>query len=87
MHSGTTMTYSTKITRKGQTTIPIQLRRLLNLKEGQYVNFRYDKTDNSLHLEPAAGLESLIGLFPTTKKYDRDKAHKDFIADMVNRQF
>lgn len=79
------MTYSTKITRKGQTTIPIKLRRLLNLKEGQYVKFSYDKANRSLKLEPTEGLESLIGLFPATKKKipDRDQ----FLDDLVNKRF
>ncbi len=41
------MTYSSKITTKGQVTIPVQLRRRLNIKSGQRITFALNKKGNA----------------------------------------
>ena len=79
------MTYTTKITRKGQTTIPIELRRVLKLKEGQYVHFSYDKVKRVLKLEPTSQLKSLIGVLPAKNK--KSPGRDQFLKDLADRSF
>lgn len=45
------MTYSTKMTSKGQVTIPVAIRRNLGLKAGESVQFKYQKRGNQVIIE------------------------------------
>lgn len=53
------MNYSTTLTQKGQVTIPVQIRRSLNLQSGQKVTF-FTK-NNNVFIKPAKDFLSLEG--------------------------
>jgi AbrB family looped-hinge helix DNA binding protein len=52
------MTYS-KITKRGQMTIPVQYRRKYNLKEGTVVVF--EETENGLIIRPVPDIADSVG--------------------------
>ncbi|MEM2466112.1 MAG: AbrB/MazE/SpoVT family DNA-binding domain-containing protein [Candidatus Bathyarchaeia archaeon] len=71
------MSYS-KITKKGQTTVPVQFRRKYNLREGSLVIF--EETENGLVIKPApyiadSGLE-IVNLTAHVAKQARIFRHK-----------
>ena len=55
-----------KITSKGQITLPVAVRRLLNLKEGGVVVFEGD--ESGVSIKPAASLISMRGTVKSNKK-------------------
>lgn len=68
------MTYSATITQKGQVTIPLDIRRFLNLTPRGMVIFALE--DDKIYLKPYSDLLSLEGSLKTKKKYDNQKADK-----------
>ena len=62
--------YSTVVTRKGQVTIPVEIRRSLGLKEGDRV--RFVQNDGRVTLEPIGSVvDRTAGIFA---KYRRERA-------------
>jgi len=68
------MSYS-KITKKGQMTIPVKLRRKYNLKEGVVVVF--EETDNGLIIKPIPDIADSAGAL---SKYADPK---ELIANLI----
>ncbi|PIS23079.1 hypothetical protein COT49_02000 [candidate division WWE3 bacterium CG08_land_8_20_14_0_20_40_13] len=67
------MTYAATVTQKGQVTIPAQIRRRLNVRPYQKVNF-VEKED-TFYIEPHRDFLSLKGSIKSKIKYS------DFMAD------
>jgi antitoxin PrlF len=68
-------TYTSTLTQKGQVTIPVEIRRLLDLKTSQKVQFEVD--GESVKIKPTDDLLSLKGSFPPRPYVkDLDKALK-----------
>lgn len=68
------MSYS-KITKKGQTTIPVQFRRKYNLKEGSLVIF--EETEDGLIIKPMPDIVDSAGKLA---KYGHPK---ELIAELI----
>jgi len=68
------MSYS-KITKKGQTTIPVQFRRKYNLREGSLVVF--EETEGGLIIKPVPDIVDSAG------KLARYAHPKELIAELV----
>jgi len=58
---------ASKVTRKGQVTVPADVRRLLNLKEGDRVNFVFDGSDVRLS-RAGSVVERTAGVFKSKRK-------------------
>lgn len=63
------MTYQTTLTRKGQLTIPKELREALGLEPGRRVILEREKGDR-VKITPAPSLRSLAGSFRPKRVYD-----------------
>lgn len=74
------MTYKSKLTRKGQSTIPVQLRRILGLKTGQYLTYRFVEERRAIEVKIMPDASELMGSLKSTKKYD-----KKAIAEAVKK--
>lgn len=75
--------YPTTITQKGQVTIPVTIRRLLNLKAGDQVRFLVDKK-KEVKIKPAKrfSIMSLYGSLKPKIKY----AKKDDIYKIIKEE-
>lgn len=75
---------TSRITSKGQVTIPQHLRHMLNISTGDQIVFDIDHSDQSVKLKKAGHqslVEQLSGSLPTNKPYEditivREKAGK-----------
>lgn len=77
------MTILSTVTTKGQVTIPQEFRDMLNIKAGQKVAFSKGKS-KGLNIKPIADFVDLKGIFANPKiKYDKKKARKAFIKDVI----
>lgn len=84
MHNSNTMKNITTVTQKGQVTIPQELRKRLNIKTGTKLRFDIDDKDASvITIHPVKDLISLKGAFKTNKKYDKQKARKAYMPDVL----
>jgi len=70
------MIYQSKLTRKGQSTFPVALRKRLGLKVGQYLNYALNETTNKVEIEPETDLADLQGVFKTNIKWNKKAAQK-----------
>ncbi|MDP3982564.1 MAG: hypothetical protein Q8Q65_00605 [bacterium] len=69
------------ITQKGQVTIPVEIRKFLQVKANNQVVFV--KTANKIELHKAIDIVQLKGSIDTTKKYsdrESDKSVADYLA-------
>jgi len=80
------MTHQSRITVKGQTTIPLEVREALNLKPGDHIRYVIDK--NGVHLlrknRHISELAGFLGKPPTgagTSIEDMDKAIGEYLAE------
>ncbi|MEK7534973.1 MAG: AbrB/MazE/SpoVT family DNA-binding domain-containing protein [Patescibacteria group bacterium] len=78
------MLYQSKVTRKGQATIPVKLRQKLGLKVGQYFNYSLDPKTNTIEIKPIPDFSELRGIFKTNIKWNKKLAQKAFEEGMVN---
>lgn len=80
---------STTVTRKGQVTVPVEIRRALGLKEGDRVTFTMD--NGTVRFErPGSVVERTRGIFksnlpPMTPKEMREFAAKAMADDAFER--
>ncbi len=69
------MILTSKITSKGQITLPKEVRRLLNVQEGNVIVF--EKEDDKIVIKPGRTLSDFKGLLKGTKKGENfDKIRK-----------
>ncbi|KKU44388.1 MAG: Looped-hinge helix DNA binding domain, AbrB family [Berkelbacteria bacterium GW2011_GWA2_46_7] len=66
----------TYLTRKGQTTIPVEIRRALDLQQGQALDYSLNKKDGVIEIRAIPPFESLLGVLKTNIKWDKKKAQK-----------
>lgn len=72
----------TSLTQKGQVTVPIEYRRKLGLKAGQKVRFEY-RSEVGLLLKPVQGILSLMGALPSKKKFNKTKARRVYLPQVL----
>jgi len=74
---------SGKLTSKGQLTIPVELRTLLDLKEGDRLEFVLNENGNVIEIQPKKkkSIRSVVGLLkvqsPSNFEEVRELAHKE----------
>jgi AbrB family looped-hinge helix DNA binding protein len=68
------MIYQTTITKKGQITIPKEIRDILKLEEGKKLEVELDKKE--IRIKPAPDILELAGKFKTKRKIDVVKARE-----------
>ncbi|MCG2686364.1 AbrB/MazE/SpoVT family DNA-binding domain-containing protein [Candidatus Parcubacteria bacterium] len=74
----------TTITRKGQVTIPVQLRKRLGLTAGSRVVFEYGANGGAeLVVKPVRDFSSLRGSFVSDRKYSKKKARQSYLRDVL----
>ena len=67
----------TRITRKGQITIPVQFRRQLGLNEGDTLNVtQTDCKKPELRLTRSSNFENLLGVAKSPKKYNKKEIER-----------
>lgn len=77
--------YTVSITSQGQISIPIQLRRLFNLKSTNKATVT--PTSDGLLVRPVVDFLNLAGSFTTNKKpLSNSSIHKLFSKEMANRK-
>lgn len=67
---------SGKLTRKGQLTIPVELRTLLNIKEGDRLAFVLDENERVIEVKPKTkkSIRGVMGALKSTIPIDVDEA-------------
>ncbi|AGA70506.1 looped-hinge helix DNA binding domain, AbrB family [Desulfitobacterium dichloroeliminans LMG P-21439] len=67
---------SGKLTSKGQLTIPVELRTLLNIKEGDRLAFVLDENDRIIEVQPKTkkSIREVMGVLKSTMNVDADEA-------------
>lgn len=67
---------SGKLTSKGQLTIPVELRTLLNIKEGDRLAFVLDDSDRIIEVQPKIkkSIRGVMGALKSTSSIDVDEA-------------
>lgn len=68
--------FSGKLTSKGQLTIPVELRVLLNLKEGDRLAFILDEKEGTIEVQPKIkkSIRGVMGALKPTSPIDVDEA-------------
>lgn len=70
------MTYQTTITRKGQITIPKDIRDILRLNEGEKLEIEFEKIKGEIKIKSAPDILDLAGTFKPKKKINVLKARE-----------
>lgn len=67
---------SGKLTSKGQLTIPVELRTLLNIKEGDRLAFVLDESERIIEVQPKTkkSIRGVMGVLKSTSSIDVDEA-------------
>lgn len=73
----------TYLTRKGQTTIPVEIRRALDLQQGQALDYSFNKKDRIIEIRAIPPFESLMGSLKTNIKWDKKKAQEAMKKAMI----
>ncbi len=68
------MTYQTTITRKGQITIPKEIRDILRLDEGKKLEIEFERIKGEIKIKSAPDILDLAGTFKLPKKINVLKA-------------
>lgn len=68
------MIYNATVTKKGQATIPVEIRQFLDIKP--YEKIIFIKKNNEIILKPTRDFLSLKGSVKTKKKYSDKKANQ-----------
>jgi AbrB family looped-hinge helix DNA binding protein len=62
------MTYQTTITRKGQITIPKEIREILKLEEGRRLDVEFERKKKVIKIRPAPDILDLAGTFKMRRR-------------------
>jgi len=76
------MVYSTTITKKGQITIPKEIREILKLKEGEKLEVKFEKKKKEIKIKPIPDILDLAGTFKPKKIVDPVK-----IREMMGKMY
>ena len=64
------MAYQTTITRKGQITIPKEIREILKLREGKKLQIEFERKKKEIRIKSAPDILDLAGKFKPKKAID-----------------
>ena len=70
------MTYQTTITKKGQITIPKEIREILELEEGKKLKIEFEKRKREIKIKPAYDFLKIVRKIKVKKKIDPVKARE-----------
>jgi len=70
------MVYSTTITKKGQITIPKEIREILKLEEGKKLEVEFEKRKKEIKIKPVPDILDLAGTFKPKRKVNVLKARE-----------
>ncbi len=70
------MIYQTTITKKGQITIPKEIREILKLGEGKKLEMEFERKVKKIILKPVVDILDLAGKFKTKRKINVVKARE-----------
>lgn len=70
------MTYSTTISKKGQITIPKEIREILELDEGKKLEVKLERKKKEIKIKPTPDILDLAGTFKPKKKISVLKARE-----------
>lgn len=70
------MTYSTTITRKGQITIPKEIRDILELEEGKKLNIEFERKKKEIKIKPTHDFLEIAKKIKVKKKIDPVRARE-----------
>ncbi len=70
------MSYQTTITKKGQITIPKEIREILKLEEGKKLGVELEKRKGEIKIKPAPDILDLAGTFKIKRKINVLKARE-----------
>ena len=70
------MVYSTTITKKGQITIPKEIREILKLEEGKKLEVEFEKKKKEIKIRAVPDILDLAGTFKPKKKINVLKARE-----------
>ncbi|MDI6602932.1 MAG: AbrB/MazE/SpoVT family DNA-binding domain-containing protein [Patescibacteria group bacterium] len=70
------MTYQTTITRKGQITIPKEIRKILKLKEGKKLELEIEKEKRKVRIKPTRDFLEFAKKIKVKKKVDPVKVRE-----------
>lgn len=76
------MAYQTTITKKGQITIPKEIREILKLREGKKLEIKLEKKKKEIRIKSAPDILDLAGKFKPKKIVDPVK-----IREMMTRRY
>lgn len=62
------MVYQTTITKKGQITIPKEIREILKLTEGKKLQIEFERKKKEIRIKPVPDILDLAGKFKTKRK-------------------
>jgi len=76
------MTYQTTITRKGQVTIPKDIRDILRLDKGKKLEIEFEEEEREIRIKPTQDILDLAGTFKLKKRTNvlraREKMERDY---------
>jgi len=64
------MTYQTTITKKGQITIPKEIREILKLAEGKKLDIEFERKRKEIKIKPVLDILDLAGTFKPKRKIE-----------------
>ena len=70
------MAYQTTITKKGQITIPKEIREILKLQEGKRLDIEFERKKKEIKIKPAPDILDLAGTFKPKRKINVLKARE-----------
>ena len=70
------MTYQTTITKKGQITIPKEIREILKLEEGKKLGVELERKKQEIKIKPIPDILDLAGTFKPKKRINVLKARE-----------
>ena len=70
------MVYQTTITKKGQITIPKEIREILKLQEGKRLDIEFERKKKEIKIKPAPDILDLAGTFKPKRKINVLKARE-----------
>jgi len=78
------MILTSKITSKGQITLPKEVRKLLNVQEGNVIVF--EKENDKIVIKPAKTLRDFKGLLKNTKKEETFDEIRKIVKNSVGKR-